>query len=127
MNGGTYRGILDEEFVDQAYGVLGDNWVFQQDGAKAHTAKTTMNFLKDNVPDAPEWPADSCDLSPIENLWGALKQRVYSHNPDTLEKLQMCIEEETEHITKKQCQDLFSTMKDRVAMVIETEGEAIDW
>ena len=45
--------------------------IFQQDGAPAHTAKITQNWLKTNVPNfwtKDIWPPNSPDLSPIENL-----------------------------------------------------------
>ena len=47
----------------------GRHWVFQQDSAPAHSAKTTQNWLKDNFSDtiSPlEWPASTPDLNPMD-------------------------------------------------------------
>ena len=44
--------------------------IFQQDGAPAHTAKITQNWLKTNVPNfwtKDIWPPNSPDLSPMVN------------------------------------------------------------
>lgn len=51
-----------------------DDWTFQHDGASAHKAKKTNKWLEENVPNfiasGPfgEWPAQSPDLSIIENV-----------------------------------------------------------
>ena len=49
--------------------MVGGHFIFQQDGARAHTAKDTVAYLKDNVPEfiEPEnCPPNSSDLNPLE-------------------------------------------------------------
>ncbi|GFT10696.1 uncharacterized protein TNCV_1943941 [Trichonephila clavipes] len=51
---------------------------FQQDGATCHTARATIDLLKDTFGDHPisrfgpvNWPPRSCDLTPLDYfLWG---------------------------------------------------------
>lgn len=55
------------------------NIVFQQDGAPAHTSKVSINFLEKNfgtIWGKGIWPGNSPDLSPIENLWSILKDKI---------------------------------------------------
>ena len=47
----------------------GGHFIFQQDGARRHTAKDAVAHLKDNVPEfiEPErWPPNSPDLNPVD-------------------------------------------------------------
>ncbi len=43
------------------------DFIFQQDLAHAHTAKSTKSWLNDHGVGVLDWPANSLDLNPIEN------------------------------------------------------------
>ncbi len=44
------------------------DFIFQQDVAPAHTAKSTKSWLNGHGVSVLDWPANSPDLNPIENL-----------------------------------------------------------
>ncbi|GFV37127.1 DUF4817 domain-containing protein [Trichonephila clavipes] len=69
---------------------------FQQDGATCHTARATIDLLKDTFRDRlisrfgpVNWPPRSCDLTPLNYfLWGYVKSLVYADKPQTLDHLE---------------------------------------
>ncbi|GFT19275.1 transposable element Tc3 transposase [Trichonephila clavipes] len=69
---------------------------FQQDGATCHTARATIDLLKDTFGDClisrfgpVNWPPRSCDLTPLDYfLWGYVKSLVYEDKPQTLDHLE---------------------------------------
>ncbi|GFX14920.1 DUF4817 domain-containing protein [Trichonephila clavipes] len=69
---------------------------FQQDGATCHTARATIDLLKDTFGDhlisrfgPVNWSPRSCDLTPLDYfLWGYVKSLVYADKPQTLDHLE---------------------------------------
>ncbi|GFS73559.1 DUF4817 domain-containing protein [Trichonephila clavipes] len=69
---------------------------FQQDGATCHTARATIDLLKDTLGDRlisrfgpVNWPPRSCDLTPLDYfLWGYVKSLLYADKPETLDHLE---------------------------------------
>ncbi|GFV53956.1 uncharacterized protein TNCV_2688251 [Trichonephila clavipes] len=69
---------------------------FQQDGTTCHTARATIDLLKDTFGDRlisrfgpVNWPPRSCDLTPLDYfLWGYVKSLVYADKPQTLYHLE---------------------------------------
>lgn len=87
VTGDSYRAIISEMFIPDIVERLGSiaEVCFQQDGAPAHTAKLTMEFLKSQFGNnvisrnfQHEWPPRSPDLTPCDfYLWGTVKDCVF--------------------------------------------------
>ncbi|GFW56980.1 hypothetical protein TNCV_3472641 [Trichonephila clavipes] len=96
VNGDRYRAMITNFFIPELNNHdLQELW-FQQDGATCHTARATIDLLKDTFGDRlisrfgpVNWPPRSCDLTPLDYfLWGYVKSLVYADKPQTLDHLE---------------------------------------
>ncbi len=67
----VYQDILEHFMLPSAEQLFKDaDFIFQHDLAPAHTAKSTKSWLNDHSVGVLDWPANSPDINPIQNLWG---------------------------------------------------------
>jgi len=65
--------------------------MFRLDGTRAHKSKATIAWLDANINHyipLEDWPPNSLDLSPIENVWNIMTTAVYADpEPQSLQTL----------------------------------------
>ncbi|GFV51654.1 transposable element Tc3 transposase [Trichonephila clavipes] len=96
VNGDRYRAMITTFFIPELNNHDVQELWFQQDGATCHTARATIDLLKDTFGDRlisrfgpVNWLPRSCDLTPLDYfLWGYVKSWVYVDKPQTLDHLE---------------------------------------
>lgn len=124
MNAEFFVGILQEQ-LPEIKEVMGDDWRLQQDNDPKHTSRLAKKFLQENVPAVMDWPSNSPDLNPIENLWGLVKRNVEKRKPKNLDDLEKFMIEEWELIPDEVINNLVMSMRARCEEVIKVKGERI--
>ncbi|GFW78530.1 uncharacterized protein TNCV_5110711 [Trichonephila clavipes] len=96
VNGDRYQATITNFFIPELNNHDVQELWFQEDGATCHTARATIDLLKDTFGDRlisrfrpVNWPPRSCDLTPLDYfLWGYVKSLVYADKPQTLDHLE---------------------------------------
>ncbi|GFU86542.1 putative DD41D transposase [Trichonephila clavipes] len=96
VNSDGYRAMITNFFIPELNNHDVQELWFQQDGATCHTARVTIDLLKDTFGERlisrfgpVNWPPRSCDLTPLDYfLWGYVKSLVYADKPQTLDHLE---------------------------------------
>ncbi|GFY15389.1 DUF4817 domain-containing protein [Trichonephila clavipes] len=96
VNGDRYRAMITNFFIPELNNHDVQELWFQQDGTTCHTARATIDLLKDIFGDRlisrfgpVNWPPRSYDLTPLDYfLWGYVKSLVYADKPQTLDHLE---------------------------------------
>jgi len=83
-------------------------------GESVQQPKRTANWRTKQGIIRLDWPANSPDLNPIENVWAVLKANVKKHRPSTVQQLTRAIYKEWKELTEEYAQALVSSMYRRV-------------
>ena len=84
-------------------------------------------LCKENVPEIMDWPSNSPDLNPIENLWAIVKRETERRMPKNLNELERIMVEEWNAIPVSVLINLVDSMKRRCEEVIVKNGERISY
>jgi hypothetical protein len=105
---------------------FGNDWWFQQDGARAHTAAASQNWCKDNLPNFVEkdrWPANSPDLNPLDySVWNEIVQGMNWDNVECKESLKREILRSVRKIRAQVVLDSCSSFYTRIRRLAVSDG-----
>ncbi|KAJ1303772.1 hypothetical protein OPQ81_008195 [Rhizoctonia solani] len=123
--------ILEDEFLQslEHLGMDSDEVIYMHDNATPHKAKITLKWLEEHGIECLEWPANSPDLNPIENLWAELKRKLgeYKEPPNGILELWERVQAVWDQFAPAYCQKLIESMPRRMALVLEKKGKPISY
>lgn len=128
VNAVKYQNILETSLLPSISILKYQNaYIFQQDGASCHTARTTKAWLDSKRIPTMEWPSSSPDLSPIETLWWKIKKKLRKYPSRSINDLKEKIKAVWDSTTPEECEELIATMPIRIKAVIESKGDITKW
>jgi len=108
----------------------GRPYIFQQDGAPAHTSHLVQNWLSDNIDmfwSKDFWPPNSPDLNPLDYyVWGVVERDSNKARHPNVASLQAAIEAAFIKMDRAQLQTACSRFRNRIEAVIEAQGGYIE-
>ena len=118
INATIYKEIL-KKHVPNLRTAINQPAIFMQDNTPCLTAKSVLSEEDVTVM---EWPAQSPDLNPIENVWKLLNERPKENNPRNVEELWANLKGELDKISVEECKILIRSWTKRCQAVIKSKG-----
>ena len=118
----VYCNILANNIPPSLQKVNLKKYVFQQDNDPKHTSNFLKEYFKDKSIEVLDWPSQSPDLNPIENLWTHIKKELRSYRPKNVKELKSNILEIWNSFDIKYTQNLVNSMPNRIIEVLRENG-----
>jgi hypothetical protein len=103
--------------------------ILMEDGAPVYCSKAFKEWIKLCLKEKLDWPTNSFDLNPLENVWKLLINAIQHGQtcPRNLEELRMTLEKEWRSIGSVRFRNLCHSMLARLQSVVEAKRGHTCW
>lgn len=126
MNQKYYKdNIINTDIIPDAINSIGENFIFQQDGATSHTTPLNIASIRKISRIMLIWPANSPDFNIIEMIWAIIKRRIDQVMPKNIDELKSVILEVWENLDMETINGLIDDFPRRCLLALKNKGENI--
>ena len=95
-----------------------------QDNARPHTAKVVRDYYHENNVQMLDWPPQSPDLNPIEQIWAIMKQKLYTQKsfPTNRDELIKSFFRIWDELPESLLVSLSNSIPERLELVLKNKG-----
>jgi transposase len=114
--------------IEDCRTLLRNEFIFQQDGAPAHTARQAQDWLQQHAYDfigKDQWPPNSPDLNPLDYcIWGVMLERYEKHTPKptNINELKVVLQQIWETLPIATVQKAVLSFRKRLQACIRSDG-----
>lgn len=99
-------------------------WILQEDNDPKHRSRLCSSWKQENDVDVLDWPSQSPDANPIENVWGLMKFKIRGKKIWTVKQLFAQIRQVWRSLSPEYAAKLVESMPRRLQAIIDNGG---DW
>lgn len=126
MNQEFYQqNIINSNIIPSAINTIGEDFIFQQDGATSHTTDLSIASIRRISRIMLIWPPNSPDMNIIEMIWAIIKFRVDQAKPQNIGELKAVINDVWNKLDMKTINGLVDDFPRRCLLVLKNKGENI--
>ena len=127
MNRPFYVSILQNQLLPAARSMYRRNWHLQQDNDLKHMSHVAKDFIAKNSICTIDWPSNSPNLNPIENMWTIIKNNVEKWMSQNIDELTRFLLKEWEAIPQETVNNLVFSMKTWCELILAINGDRISY
>ena len=116
------RGLLRS--AKKMFGADMADWILQEDNDPKHRSRLCTAWKTENGITTLDWPSQSSDANPIENVWSVLKRKLAGKRVFTLKQLSQRIRKIWQELPTDYAEKLVESMPKRCQDILENDG---DW